>query len=382
MIRHLFKLIWKKKKSHFLLMVEIFFSFLILFGIFSMLIYYARNYTRDSGIKTENVWVISCDFKTDSDSLKNIYARQVVDAIRPLSEIQSGTIMSFNVPYQYSSQTSSMSYQQRNVQAEIVEVDPDFPTVTGITVDEGRWFTPADRVPGKFRPIVITGAIRKKLFGEGKVIGEIMDEDKKVIGVVNHYKFQSDYQAEQPAYFRLSDKNSQILVKVRTDEPGQFESRLARTISATARDWPFEIRHLDKMKQGQNRTVFIPVLIGLIVGGFLVFNVALGLMGVLWQAIQQRREEIGIRRATGATASGIVGQFLGEAWVLTAFSILLGVFLAAQFPILRLFDLDAQVYLLAILSAVISIFALVTLCAWYPSRQAARILPAAALHEN
>ncbi|SDM45887.1 ABC transporter permease [Siphonobacter aquaeclarae] len=382
MLRHLFKLIWKKKKTHFLLMVEIFFSFLILFGIFSALIYYARNYSRDSGIKAEDVWVISCDFKTDSDSLRTIYAKQIVDVIRPVSEIESATVMSFNVPYEYSSMTNGMEYQDRRVQAEHILVDEYYPAVMGLTVNEGRWFNSADRVPGKYMPIVITGSVREKLFGTGNAVGEIVSDNRKVIGVVNDYKFQSDYLADQPAFFQQRSGDWQILVKVRTNQPGLLETRLARTIAGAAKEWPFEIRHLDKMKQSRNRTVFVPVLIGLIVGGFLVFNVALGLMGVLWQAIQQRREEIGIRRAIGASASGIVMQFLGEAWVLTAFSILLGIFLAVQFPILRLFDLDAQIYILAIVTAVVSIFALVTACAWYPSRQAAEILPATALHEN
>lgn len=382
MLRHLFKLIWKKKKTHFLLMVEIFFSFLILFGIFSALIYYARNYSRDSGIKAEDVWVISCDFKTDSDSLRTIYAKQIVDVIRPVSEIESATVMSFNVPYEYSSMTNGLEYQSRSVQAEQVSVDEYYPAVMGLTVNEGRWFHSADRIPGKYKPIVITGSVREKLFGTGNAVGEIVSDNRKVIGVVNDYKFQSDYLADQPAFFQQRSGDWQILVKVRTNQPGLLETRLARTIAGAAKDWPFEIRHLDKMKQSRNRIVFVPVLIGLIVGGFLVFNVALGLMGVLWQAIQQRREEIGIRRAIGASASGIVMQFLGEAWVLTAFSILLGIFLAVQFPILRLFDLDAQIYILAIVTAVVSIFALVTACAWYPSRQAAEILPATALHEN
>jgi putative ABC transport system permease protein len=75
-------------------------------------------------------------------------------------------------------------------------------------------------------------------------------------------------------------------------------------------------------------------------------------------------------------------QFLGEMWVLTVFSIIVGLLFAIQFPILKVFDLQAEVYLMAMTVAVIVIFLIVTLCAWWPSRQASRIHPAIALHEE
>ena len=40
------------------------------------------------------------------------------------------------------------------------------------------------------------------------------------------------------------------------------------------------------------------------------------LPGVFWQSIAQRRSELGVRRAAGATARGIVGQIVGEVWAM------------------------------------------------------------------
>ena len=39
MFKHLFKLIWNKKKQNFLLMSEMFFSFLVLFAVFTLLVF-------------------------------------------------------------------------------------------------------------------------------------------------------------------------------------------------------------------------------------------------------------------------------------------------------------------------------------------------------
>jgi putative ABC transport system permease protein len=53
-----------------------------------------------------------------------------------------------------------------------------------------------------------------------------------------------------------------------------------------------------------------------------------------------------------------------------------------QFPLLNVFDLQAGVYLTAMGIAALIIYLIVTLCALFPSRQAALIQPATALHEE
>ena len=68
--------------------------------------------------------------------------------------------------------------------------------------------------------------------------------------------------------------------------------------------------------------------------------------------------------------------------VVATFAIGLGVFFAIQFPILNVFDVAASVYIGGIVIAVLAVYLLVILCAWVPSRQAAMIHPAMALHEE
>jgi putative ABC transport system permease protein len=84
----------------------------------------------------------------------------------------------------------------------------------------------------------------------------------------------------------------------------------------------------------------------------------------------------------GASAASISKQLVGEALVLSTISLLIGTFFAIQFPLLHVLDLPSSVYLVANLLAVIFIYVLVLLCAWYPGRQAAAIYPAVALHEE
>ncbi len=124
------------------------------------------------------------------------------------------------------------------------------------------------------------------------------------------------------------------------------------------------------------------MIILLIVTGFLIINVALGLFGVLWYNINKRRSEIGLRRAVGASGNSISKQLVGEALVLSTISLLIGSFFAIQFPLMNVFDLATSTYLIAWMLALAFIYVLVIICALYPGRQAAAIYPAVALHEE
>jgi putative ABC transport system permease protein len=124
------------------------------------------------------------------------------------------------------------------------------------------------------------------------------------------------------------------------------------------------------------------VIVLLIVAGFLIINVALGLFGVLSLNINKRKGEIGLRRAIGASGNSISKQLVAEALVLSSISLIAGSFFAVQFPLLNVFDLPASIYLISIILSILSIYLLVIICSLYPGRQAAAIYPAVALHEE
>ncbi len=49
MIRHLFKLIWNRKRTNVLMMTEIFVSFLVLFAVVALAVYMLDNWRRPIG---------------------------------------------------------------------------------------------------------------------------------------------------------------------------------------------------------------------------------------------------------------------------------------------------------------------------------------------
>jgi len=388
MLEHIFKLIWKKKQRNFLMMLEIFFAFIVLFAVSSLSVYNYNNYKNPSGINIDNTWVVHLNYNTDTmPNLELIRQR-----LRTYPEIQSFSFCSSNLPYAFSNSNTGIKFNGVEVITDIMHVEPEFPTVFGMTMMEGRWFTWEDTI-GKNEPVVITRKLKEQLFGNEPAIGKICGEfvpgqeltGNKIIGVVDYFKQKSDFQSDDPCMFAPSDlrwHRNGMLVKLKSPQNADFEARLSKDLVNIGKDWSVEIQHLDQMKTTQNNVILIPILILFIVCSFLVFNVALGLFGVLFQNISQRRGEIGVRRAMGATKRAIMQQIVGETAMIATFGLVLGLFFAVQFPLLHVFDVSTGIYLSAMLIAVAAIYAIVVGCALYPSRQAAQIYPAEALRDE
>jgi putative ABC transport system permease protein len=205
--------------------------------------------------------------------------------------------------------------------------------------------------------------------------------------VVDNYRFLGELDDPGGAMFsRVRFDTDEELVPtdfVFTVAPGataELEAEIIRRLAAVAPAWTLGVRPLASVRDDYFRLKLLALLVFGSVAGFLILNVALGLFGVLWYSINQRRAEIGLRCAVGADAGRIGRQILGEALVLTTFGVILGLVIALQFPVLQVLPgAGVEVYGLAILGAATFLYLIVSVCAVYPSRLAARIQPAEAL---
>jgi putative ABC transport system permease protein len=392
MIRHLFKLIWNRKKSNFLLITEIFFCFLVLFAVLSLIVYNVRNYNKPLGFTHDNVWLLSVSPDTDSTAFNRQQLELLLQRATSFQEVESVSLASSNVPFAFSMMNSAPTYNNKQIMANIYNVQDAFKDVLQVEVSQGRWFSPQDDASHHI-PIVINQMMQEQLFGEEDPLGKLIPQndslDMQVVGIVAHYKPYSEYAAEEAGYFsRINlQKNpdwfwGDILIRVKPGTGLAFEEKMVKEFSGIVKGWTLEVTTLEKMRQNKEKLSIVPLIALAVVCGFLIINVALGLFGVLWYNISRRNSEIGLRRAMGASSGQIYRQFIGEVVVLATFGLLLGVAFAVQFPLLDVFQVESGVYFIALALAVGIIYLLVVSCAFYPSRQAAAIHPAVALHEE
>jgi len=393
MYKHLFKLMWNKRKQNFLFLTEILISFLVVFAVFSYLTYYYKNYTKPLGFDYNRIWAIgySGDQLSKNTDTLGIFYENLNKALKAMPEIEEVSFSSPNYPYSSSFMGTGLSQGGRKFNnISDFHVGRDYQKVWNIGLVDGRWFSPDDLI-SKDKSIIINETFSKELFGTkkgaGKLIGDFDNKNKlKIIGVVNDYRANGDFVPGNNVMFSQLDTaylkyTHTVLIKVKETADATFESKLYKFMATTMRS-AVEIQHVDEMRNARNKETILPVLLFIIVASFLIINVALGLFGVLWYNINKRRGEIGLRRAIGASGNSVSYQLVMEAIILATMSLTVGCFFAVQFPLLNVFDIPASVYIIAILLSVLFIYVLVFACSLYPGKQAAGIHPAVALHEE
>lgn len=358
MISHLFKLIWNKKKTHALLIVEIWASFMVLFGLATLVVVNVGNYREPLGFSYQNVWAISLKANQDTIGIADKLQR-VQQRLRGYAEVESVSRMGSNFPFSANQTNNGIEYNKRKVLADFYTTDENFAKTLDISVPIGHWYRHADSV-GKYTPVVINQKVKEGLFGEENPLGKIISERFRVVGVIDNFKAKGEFMTNKPAVFELAKLNAfwidTMLIKVKPGTDAVFEAKIVKDIASMMTGWSVEVDYLTDSRKNQHNLVLVPIIIALIVSGFLLINVALGLFGVLNLSIAKRRGEIGLRRALGATGNGISTQFIGEIWVLATFAMLVGLLFAAQFPLLNVFDVQSGIYMIAILIAIAIIY--------------------------
>lgn len=129
-------------------------------------------------------------------------------------------------------------------------------------------------------------------------------------------------------------------------------------------------------------TAFTALLVGL--GTLALLVAGVGIANVMLMSVLERRAEIGLRRALGATRRHIAGQFLVEALLLAGAGGLAGAILGTGFAALyaRAQGWPLVLPVAGIGAGVLAALAIGAIAGIYPARQAARVSPTEALHSS
>lgn len=413
MTRHLLRLIWNRKRQNFLLTLEIFFSFLALFGVVLLTLHFANNSRKPLGYDIDRVWSITVDRKENDEdpavkSRHRATFRQLMLALREMPQVEVAAA-SFTSPYASWSWGGSMRLQGgHKVDHSVNNVTDDFPALFQMPLVKGRWFSREDDA-ATWKPVLLNVRLAHEIFGDDEAVGKVIHEErdpndpppdpnekpevKRVVGVFEDFRKDGELSSPENFMFQRArlddgvpkaDLPGRLLVRLAPGTPASFEETLVKRLLADAPDWSFEVQRADAMRETMLRQFMGPLLTVGIVACFLLLMVALGLTGVVWQSVTQRIREFGLRRAKGATIADIRRQVLVEMVIMTSLALIVGVVLLAQLPLLPLpRELDvipAGVFVASIVLSVATVYLVTLLCGWYPSRLATKVQPAEALH--
>jgi putative ABC transport system permease protein len=172
---------------------------------------------------------------------------------------------------------------------------------------------------------------------------------------------------------------------VRTDPSTIDDVRtvLANTVNPAHPDEVNVDRPSDALEaRAAAETAFTALLIGL--GALALLVAGVGIANVMLMSVLERRVEIGLRRALGATRRHVSGQFLAEALALAALGGVLG---AAVGLALSLAYAGSQgwplvVSWLGLSGGAVAALVIGAIAGLYPAMRAARVTPTEALHST
>lgn len=407
MLKHVFTLVWNRRRANALILAELLLSFLVLAAVLGVGAYYAAHWLQPLGFDYEDVWrarVMWGRWSTATDDERRAILTRLTairHAVAGLDAVETTSYVG-NTPYSSSTHSSTQYFDGRREQTLTAQADVEARRVLRLELVAGRWLEPGDDALG-YRPAVINRHYARTVFGDADPVGRFVpnfdsssgepsepDPDEireKVIGVVEAYRRDGELRRDTYTLFTLRGQDdveryppSELLVRTAPGTSAAFEEELSRTLAAAAPDWDFRVDKLAVARRDRLNESLLPLLLASIICGFLILMVGMGLIGVLWQSVSRRAQELGLRRALGATVRSVRLQVLGELLALTTVAVALGSALFLQAPLLDLIGrVGSGIYLTALGTAMVIVYAFVVLCGLYPSWLATRVEPAEAL---
>jgi hypothetical protein len=252
----------------------------------------------------------------------------------------------------------------------------------------GREFD--DRDTAEAPPIAIVNeTCRRQCFGGGNPIGRRVlvfreTTPREIVGVVADSKYSQPLEEVRPTIYVPAAQrySSRMALLVRTSSPAAVIRALPGQLQAAAPSVPlYDVQTLDAR---MHAALWQSRLMTALVGGFGVLALVLavlGVYGVIAQGIEQRRREIAIRMALGATPGTTLRMVLGEGLRLLAIGGILGLALAATVAgLLEGFLYGVGPFDVPTFLGAAAILAIATVAALLlPARRAASVAPAQAL---
>lgn len=395
MIRHLFKLVWNRKKTHALIMLEVFLAFVVVFALLASGLHFSTLYSKPLGFVYDDVWVIEVDRESRRWNWEPEEARQFrrlrneLETMQPVVQVASST----NFPFSGSQDVWSWEQEGRTVRTETMQASVGFHDTLGLQLVAGRWFDRTDEALD-WEPVVIDANLSRQLFGDeaplDRVVGESDDDvERRVVGVVDAFRRGGHFDDFERSMMFMTAREesddgvptSKLIVRIAANTPAQFEQEMVERLQAGAPAWTFSVRTLSDARRSSLQSRLVPLAIFGTVGMFLLIMVVLGLTGVMWQNVTRRTREIGLRRAAGASRASVHRQIVLEVMITAVFGVGIGAAIAMQIPFVGPFSfLPVATAIQAVIVSAVAILLLAGMCGLYPGWSATRIFPAEALH--
>lgn len=344
----LIKSLWRSKIGPLLIILQLALSIAIISNALFFIAERAEQIRRDPGIAHTELSKIWIKQGPNSDSMEEVVARDMA-ALTRVSGVRQAAPVLFSLPFSHSGSTSRVSSRHRSEDDGLETLSTFIPTdhrglsALGLNLIAGRNFLPeeTDYYETSDRPdsasVIITRSLANRLFPETEAVGRTLYSGGviplTVVGVVEDFL----------GYFPDSENSHHNLLLPAIEDTGYINYVIRSPVDErhnvmhTAME---ELRAIDPDRVVDDEETmqalmaehysgdYAMIILLLVVITTLVFINMLGIVGITIFWVNQRRQQIGIRRALGATRAAIMRYFLLENAILVVAATVVGAMMA------------------------------------------------------
>ncbi|MBS4012153.1 MAG: ABC transporter permease [Bacteroidetes bacterium] len=286
--------------------------------------------------------------------------------------------------------------QETNPNIAIIGSDENYMVTAGYELDKGRNFSEKELQYGEnvaiigaklysqlfknenidpINKFIHVGKIRLQLIGVMKEKGSSMgfSGDQDLIVPLQTLRKYVNYPITNYG-INVSTNNVQDLETAISEATGLF--RVIRKVPASEKN-NFDISRSDNIAQMLIENLALVTMAAAVIGIITLIGAAIGLMNIMMVSVTERTQEIGIRKALGATRRRIRQQFLVEAIIICQLGGLLGIVAGILVGNLISLLVDSPFIIpwKWILTGVVLCFAVGLIAGLYPAMKAAKLDP-------
>ena len=240
--------------------------------------------------------------------------------------------------------TLKHEFEKTNPNVFVFGIDENYLQTSGYELAKGRNFSKLDVTNGS-HGVIIGDEIAQKLFPNKEPLNELVSigsRKYRVIGVLEKKGSTMGFSADKNAFIPLTNarqyfsrSSSTFLIQVMTNHPDELETatseatsifRLVRRDKA-GQDNSFDIIKSDSVSQMLMENLSNVTVSATVIGFITLLGAAIGLMNIMLVSVTERTQEIGVRKAMGASAKIIRNQFIIEAIIICQIGGALGIVL-------------------------------------------------------
>jgi predicted permease len=349
----------------------------------------------DPGFTREGVLLGAYDFAgrnpEDAESLG--FAGRLLDRLRALPGVEAAAIAS-SVPLDIHGMPSRAFTVEGRARDDAAldeslsnVVTPGYFRVMNIPLVAGRDFADLLDPAAAAQAVVNEAFVRRYLDGVEPIGRRLQNRGRSyaIVGVARNSLYESFGEAPTPMiYFSYRDKPSargEIHVRTRPNAESTLGADLQRVVRDLDPSLPvYDVRTLTDHVEKNLFLQRIPARMFVVLGPLLLALAAIGIYAVVAYSVSQRRTEIALRLALGATGGRVVAGIVGDSLRVIAVGALAGWMLALAVA-LHLGP-DGSLTQTVFIGVPILLLIVATVACWLPAQRATRISPMLALKQD